>query len=184
MASRATDRPGGCVAGNIGRFAQILGQLADSEEQIANQAKAALLKNLNNQDLIFDQAMSLAMDLSLAAWTAIEQKSTTHLIIVHGLARGLLLGLKEAGQDLYGGAYLTMRGMMMGAEIHEMDLYRVADEGSRVILSIAEQYGAEREAIIRSLAEAALEGEFSYLPETKAIESLFLQMFEPSELSH
>jgi hypothetical protein len=162
----------------MGELKRILGQLADLEEQIAHKTKTAFLTNLDARKLICDQALILAADISLAACSAVGQGSALSPILSRGLAKGLFLGLREVGEDMYDGAYLTMRGMMAGAALCDADLYPIVLAGSRVILTTAEQHGADREEIIKKLASGAIEGGSASFSEAASIENLFLEMFE------
>jgi hypothetical protein len=68
--------------------------------------------------------------------------------------------------------------MMAGAALCDADLYPIVLAGSRVILTTAEQHGADREEIIKKLASGAIEGGSASFSEAASIENLFLEMFE------
>jgi hypothetical protein len=168
----------GWSGNKIGELKKCLSQLAHLEEQFAHQTKTTLLTNLSTRNLVCDQALALAADITLAACTSAWQGSTICPMISRSLAKGLYLGLREAGQDLYASAYLTMRSLMIGAVCGGAEPYPIAREGSQIILALAEEIGANKELIIKKLAEGALEADFSCPTDERAMEKLFLEMFE------
>jgi hypothetical protein len=168
----------GWSGNKIGELKKCLSQLAHLEEQFAHQTKTTLLTNLSTRNLVCDQALALAADITLAACTSAWQGSTICPMISRSLAKGLYLGLREAGQDLYASAYLTMRSLMIGAVCGGAEPYPIAREGSQVILALTEEIGADKELIIKKLAEGALEADYSCPADERAVEKLFLELFE------
>jgi hypothetical protein len=174
----------GWSGNQFGELKKCLSQLAVMEEQLVYQTKTTLLTNLSTRSLICDQALPLAADITLAACTGEWQGGSISPMISRSLAKGLYLGLQEAGQDLYASAYLTMRSLITGAVRGGTDPCHIAREGSQVILTMAEDLGANRELIIRKLAAGALEAEYSRPDEEAAVEKLFLEMFEHIDHVH
>jgi hypothetical protein len=168
----------GWSGNKIGELKKCLSQLVLLEEQLAHQTKTTLLTNLTTRNLICDQALTLAADISLAACTAAWQGSVIIPMISRSLVKGLFLGLRETGQDLYASAYLTMRSLMIGAVCGGAEPYPIAREGSQVILALTEEIGADKELIIKKLAEGALEADYSCPADERAVEKLFLELFE------
>jgi hypothetical protein len=170
--------------GNGSQLKKILNKLASLETQITHQARTTLVANLNTEGLIFDQALSLGADLSLAACSLAGRETTFNLMVSRGLASGLLLGLHEVGEDLYNGAYLAMRGIMAGASLSDTNVCDIALAGSLAILKISEQHGANREMIIKKMAAGATDTNYACTFDAEAIERLFLDMFELIDQTH